>query len=128
MDFLVHQFSTLIYNLQIAIDPDILVLKCYTDHVPMHYFSSSIQETVNRLSLVNTPIPIRIHVDQHGDDYDMMYHNIICGGALYGFDRLFYTESMFNEFIARYVDGRASAVKQREESEKAVPPLDSRTL
>mgnify|MGYP007025194869 CR=1 FL=1 len=58
----------------------------------MHYFSSSIQETVNRLSLVNTPIPIRIHVDQHGDDYDMMYHNIICGGALYGFDRLFYTE------------------------------------
>lgn len=128
MDFLVHQFSTLIYNLQIAIDPDILVLKCYTDHVPMHYFSSRIKETVNRLSLANTPIPIRINVNQHGDDYNMMYRSIICGGALYGFDRLFYTESMFNEFISRYVDGRSPAAKRIEKPKEAAPLSNAEVL
>lgn len=128
MDFLVHQFSTLIYNLQIAIDPDILVLKCYTDHVPMHYFSSRIKETVNRLSLANTPIPIRINVNQYGDDYNMMYRSIICGGALYGFDRLFYTESMFNEFISRYVDGRSPTAKRVEKPKKAAPLSNAEVL
>lgn len=104
IDFLIQQFSTLIYNLQLAIDPDILVLKCYTDHVPMLYFSSRISEAVNRLSLVNTPLPIRIDINQHGDDHNLMYYNIICGGAMYGFDKLFHSETAFNAFIYKYVD------------------------
>lgn len=87
MDFLVQQFATLIYNLQIPTDPDMIILKCYSEGAQMVYFSQKLTEVASLISLSSNPVPLRIDICDKDENYDS--DSVYIGSALFCFDQIY---------------------------------------
>ncbi len=102
MDYLVCQFSRLLYLLQLTLDPTEFYLYCSNNGAEMQYFCEKLQEALNRETLSMDIVPLHVTVNKNETKDQLFDHSsTLNGGIRFCFDQFFSDESHLHNLLNR---------------------------